>query len=462
MRRNRARGLQPWAWTIGALSLLGLAACTSQLDDIKLRRWSAQADAGTEGSSPPALSAVPAESSPAVSTAAAATGVTAATASGHTTPSFSATAIATASATASAVSSNQGEVPTPSDGCGGDCVDSCSACDAGGPSVELPAACETDRDCPGGTCETDESGAAVCVVPACGDGAQNGSETGVDCGGSCEPCGAGEACLDVSDCVSGVCSSVCQPSGFGLRCEVDEDCLSGACTLSACAVGHAGASCRTAADCASGNCGADGKCGVAPFGAACLQAADCASARCEAGTCQVSRFTLASDAGTDTMIVNHRLQVSANPEDPARAWRDVAFLYFFTPEVHDKLLSRCYVGPDFAVKDERFLAVSRDGVEWAIVWRALDSNNVPVPTTATSIELQVRNDPWGAFTLTNDHSYRTGGFAHNPKIVLCQRVDGRWLHTQGIAPSAFTDPCGLVVDTCAATDASCEVLVREQ
>jgi hypothetical protein len=33
-----------------------------------------------------------------------------------------------------------------------------------------------------------ESGAAPAPDPTCNDGIQNGDETGVDCGGSCDPC----------------------------------------------------------------------------------------------------------------------------------------------------------------------------------------------------------------------------------------------------------------------------------
>jgi cysteine-rich repeat protein/parallel beta-helix repeat protein len=44
------------------------------------------------------------------------------------------------------------------------------------------------------------------LVATCTDGIQNGTETGVDCGGgSCAPCGLGQGCNAASDCVSGVC-----------------------------------------------------------------------------------------------------------------------------------------------------------------------------------------------------------------------------------------------------------------
>ncbi len=48
---------------------------------------------------------------------------------------------------------------------------------------------ETGVDC-GGSCEPCQA------VPSCTDGIQNGDETGVDCGGSCEPCQTVPSCTD--------------------------------------------------------------------------------------------------------------------------------------------------------------------------------------------------------------------------------------------------------------------------
>lgn len=57
--------------------------------------------------------------------------------------------------------------------------------------------------------------ALACAAPAasCTDGAKNGTETDVDCGGSCAPCAAGMQCLANTDCssascVGGVCAEV--------------------------------------------------------------------------------------------------------------------------------------------------------------------------------------------------------------------------------------------------------------
>jgi hypothetical protein len=42
-------------------------------------------------------------------------------------------------------------------------------------------------------------------APSCSDGMHNGDETDVDCGGSCSPCGTGQACIDPADCESTLC-----------------------------------------------------------------------------------------------------------------------------------------------------------------------------------------------------------------------------------------------------------------
>jgi len=43
-------------------------------------------------------------------------------------------------------------------------------------------------------------------APSCTDGVKNGSETGVNCGGSCPRCANGQRCLKRDDCASALCS----------------------------------------------------------------------------------------------------------------------------------------------------------------------------------------------------------------------------------------------------------------
>ncbi len=51
------------------------------------------------------------------------------------------------------------------------------------------------------------SSCIVVVATSCSDGIINGDETDVDCGGrSCAPCGDGRGCISGQDCVAGVCN----------------------------------------------------------------------------------------------------------------------------------------------------------------------------------------------------------------------------------------------------------------
>jgi hypothetical protein len=42
---------------------------------------------------------------------------------------------------------------------------------------------------------------------SCGNGVLDGSESDIDCGGSCDPCRFGAACRDATDCATGICTS---------------------------------------------------------------------------------------------------------------------------------------------------------------------------------------------------------------------------------------------------------------
>ena len=67
--------------------------------------------------------------------------------------------------------------------------------------------CNAPADCSSGSCVNN-------VCQTCTDGAKNGNETGVDCGGSCVGCAMGSPCLVNTDCGSGVCmANVCLSAG---------------------------------------------------------------------------------------------------------------------------------------------------------------------------------------------------------------------------------------------------------
>src|SRR5204863_357501 len=78
--------------------------------------------------------------------------------------------------------------------CGGSCAAKCAT----------GKTCGVAGDCQSGVCT-----GGICQAPSCNDTVKNGTETDVDGGGSCGPakkCGNGKACGVAGDCQSGVCS----------------------------------------------------------------------------------------------------------------------------------------------------------------------------------------------------------------------------------------------------------------
>jgi hypothetical protein len=99
--------------------------------------------------------------------------------------------------------------------------------DAGG-DTDAGGGCTSDAECGGGVCLPD----GTCGDPSCTDRVRNGSETDVDCGGSCPSCADGDTCSIDSDCVSGRCAaSVCAPPllAVGATCTSPDQCASGTC-----------------------------------------------------------------------------------------------------------------------------------------------------------------------------------------------------------------------------------------
>jgi len=137
----------------------------------------------------------------------------------------------------------------------------CVGCGAGAP-------CDFPSDCQSGACT-----GGVCRAPSCGDLVKNGSETGVDCGGSCAPgkkCGDGAACLvdgASGDCQSSHCSAT------------SHTCIPASCTNTLLDPGE------TAADCGGPNCA------PCASGKACIADADCQSSACVGSICQAASCT---------------------------------------------------------------------------------------------------------------------------------------------------------------------------
>ncbi|HEX2570635.1 MAG TPA: fibrinogen-like YCDxxxxGGGW domain-containing protein [Polyangia bacterium] len=128
--------------------------------------------------------------------------------------------------------------------------------DCGGPTCPLcpnGMTCQRDSDCQSGFCDPQTN---LCETPTCSDGYQDGTETGVDCGGgTCPPCAVGNGCQKDSDCATGFCrpvDNVCAVptcnDGFKNGTETGVDC-GGVCP--ACQNNQ---SCQRDSDCQSGFC----------------------------------------------------------------------------------------------------------------------------------------------------------------------------------------------------------------
>ncbi len=114
--------------------------------------------------------------------------------------------------------------------------------DCGGtmcPGCALTKACLTGTDCLSHFCNATS---LTCVASQCLDGVKNGTETDIDCGGSCgNDCKVGQVCKSSADCASGTCGSnnVCVATqcmdGVKDGAETDKDCGGGTC--SGCALG---------------------------------------------------------------------------------------------------------------------------------------------------------------------------------------------------------------------------------
>jgi hypothetical protein len=141
-------------------------------------------------------------------------------------------------------------------------------------------------DCKGNFCFNQ-----VCQ-PTCADGTMNGTETDVDCGGTCDlqnlRCASGKRCLGNNDCSSlvcnlGICAAPSCSDGVQNGNETDVDC-GGACDLQNLRCSNS-AHCLVGNDCTSAACSAGGICVVFIQGATCAASSQCATGHCVSGYC---------------------------------------------------------------------------------------------------------------------------------------------------------------------------------
>ncbi|MEZ4295154.1 MAG: hypothetical protein R3B70_09260 [Polyangiaceae bacterium] len=111
------------------------------------------------------------------------------------------------------------------------------------------------------------NGSGTCVAAGCSDGVQNGTETDIDCGGSCvTKCTIGQMCGVGGDCASGLCSGgVCVECTAPSDCPgTDNDCQTRICNSNTCGYNFTSngtlTSSQTSGDCKQNVC--DGSGGV--------------------------------------------------------------------------------------------------------------------------------------------------------------------------------------------------------
>ena len=168
-----------------------------------------------------------------------------------------------------------------------------ATCTANACGQTLASKGTTCTDNGGSVCD----GTGKCVNSSCADGIQDGNETDIDCGGSCSPCGDGKMCKMGSDCIDKVCSGAPDKTCQAPTCtdgaqngnETDVDCGGATCDGQGktCGIGKG---CEVNADCGSGNC-QNKVCALLPDGATCGGNNQCANDHCVAGLCCNSACT---------------------------------------------------------------------------------------------------------------------------------------------------------------------------
>jgi hypothetical protein len=144
--------------------------------------------------------------------------------------------------------------------------------------------CATDSDCVSKVCDS----TGTCAVPTCNDSAQNGNETGLNCGGSCAPvkrCGTGVGCNVDGDCASNNC---CTAASCGTSLNK--------CVAASCTDGKTNQD-ETGIDCGGNTC--TKRCGP---NQPCLSKADCDSGVCSNSVCQAPTCTDTVKNGNESDI----------------------------------------------------------------------------------------------------------------------------------------------------------------
>jgi plastocyanin len=151
--------------------------------------------------------------------------------------------------------------------CGSSSICKVGVCTAVSCTDTVKDGTETDVDCGGATCRGQNKLCAVgktcavsadcaslfcnpstlkCATPTCTDTFANGTESDVDCGGTCATkCANGKLCGGGTDCASGVCNSgICGTLALGIACTTGANCGSGNCVDGVCCSASSCSSCQ--------------------------------------------------------------------------------------------------------------------------------------------------------------------------------------------------------------------------
>lgn len=300
------------------------------------------------------------------------------------------------------------------------CGDSCD-CPSAGPGCGV-VVCATGDDCESGVCSDD----GQCAAPSCEDGAHNGDELGLDCGG---PCAACPACEDSADCAEGDCvdgSCVSEPGNGGaggadgsggggqggLETGGNGIDLGGASGMGgAGAAGGSGSTGGSGGGGAVGGSAGDGGTGGAPpactsdcpAGAACGGPDICASGRCTGGVC-------AAPGCGDDVLNGNETAVDCGGGCPGCARGVACNVDADCASVHC-VNEQCVIGPTAAFDLETTLGAGSFFVE-------LSSGATRGDGAITSV--QYRYGDGGDFAATASHSYTASGTFTITQLVTDQ------------------------------------------
>jgi hypothetical protein len=193
-------------------------------------------------------------------------------------------------------------------------------CDGAGACV----ACLLSSDCT--TTAAPNCVSRQCVAASCMDGMKNGTETDVDCGGTCSKCALGSSCKVAGDCQSNVCGAgskcgcsadaqcgsgkFCDPTGAckpliatGKACTRPGECTLGFCVDGFCCNVACNGTCQACAGSKKQVGGMDGTCGPAKDGtdphSTCAAGPTCGNTgQCMGGACQLAPTTTSCGAAT--------------------------------------------------------------------------------------------------------------------------------------------------------------------